>query len=277
MQGSASLGAAAAHSADADSARRFGGVARVYGAAALAAFGRAHAAVVGVGGVGSWAAEALARSGVGALSLIDLDHIAESNTNRQIHALGDEYGRAKAMAMAERAVAINPDCRAVAVEEFVTPENVAGLLPACDIVLDCIDQVSAKAALVAHCRARGIAIVTCGAAGGRLDPTRIGRDDLARVRGDPLLAAVRYRLRRRFGFERERAGRLPKFGVLAVFSDEPVRRPASTGIARQPAFAGGLACAGYGSVVTVTATLGLAAAAAALDRLAGDTPRAVVA
>lgn len=253
--------------AAADLERRFGGVARVYGDAGYRRLRAAHVVVVGVGGVGSWAAEALARSAIGHLTLIDLDHIAESNTNRQVHALGDAYGRAKVVAMADRLVAINPSVRVETIEEFVTPDNAATLIPDCDAVVDCIDQVAAKAALIARCAARGLPVFTSGAGGGRTDPTRIRVDDLARVQGDPLLAKVRYRLRREHGFAREKQGadghvRVPKFGVLAAFSDEPVLGKGGSGDAGSP-----LACAGYGSVVTVTASLGLALAASCLRKL----------
>jgi tRNA A37 threonylcarbamoyladenosine dehydratase len=251
--------------AAADLERRFGGVARLYGEQGYARLRAAHVVVIGLGGVGSWAAEALARSAVGELTLIDLDHVAESNTNRQVQALGDEFGKAKVAAMAERIVAINPVARVHRVEEFVTAENAAVLVPACDVVLYFIDQVAPKAALLAACRARGLAVITSGAGGGRTDPTRIRSDDLARVDGDPLLAKVRYRLRRHHGFARERVAadgriRVSKFGVTAVFSDQPIRGKTSGGAA--------LACAGYGSVVTVTASLGLALAACALQRIA---------
>lgn len=252
--------------AAADLERRFGGVSRLYGAQARVRLAAAHAVVVGIGGVGSWTAEALARCGIGALTLIDLDHVAESNTNRQIHALGDEYGRPKVESMAARLVQINPLLVVHTVEDFVAPDNVALILPAADVVVDCIDQVPAKAALIAHCHAQRVPVVTCGAAGGRIDPTRLRVADLARAEGDPLLAKVRYRLRRTHGFPRESAGRVRKFGVAAVFSDEPVQRPRSeTGAAELSA--GGLACAGYGSTVTVTAPLGFAAAAEALRLL----------
>ncbi len=236
----------------ADLARRFGGVARLYGDAALARFAGSHAVVIGIGGVGSWAAEALARSGVGVLTLIDLDHISESNTNRQIHAVGDAYGQAKVLAMADRIAAINPACKVRTIERFVTAENASSLInevgngaaPAIDVLLDCIDQVSAKAALLAHCQRSGVAVVTCGAAGGK----------------------VRYRLRRHYGFARERAGRSTRFGIAAVFSDEPVLAPAD--MEQQPGEPGtALACAGYGSSVVVTAPLGFAAAAWALQWL----------
>lgn len=242
--------------------RRFTGVARLYGARAAAMLRRSHVTVVGIGGVGSWAAEALARCGIGALTLIDLDHIAESNTNRQVHALESEFGKAKVIAMRERIALISPDCRVTCIEEFVTPENVAQLIPAGGVVIDCIDQVAAKAALIAHCGSAGIDVVVCGAGGGRTDPTRIVRGDLARVTGDPLLAKVRYRLRKQFGFARESEKRTRKFGVTAVYSDEPVRTPAGGADA-----GAGLACAGYGSSVVVTAPIGFAAAAVAIERL----------
>jgi tRNA A37 threonylcarbamoyladenosine dehydratase len=252
--------------ADADLQRRFAGVARLYGDAAFGRLQVARVAVVGIGGVGSWAAEALARSGVGSITLIDLDHIAESNTNRQIHALADSYGRAKVLAMAERIVAINPACSVQPVEAFVDAENAASLAAGHDLVLDCIDQVSAKAALVASCRAQGIGVITCGAAGGRIDPTRLRTGDLARAQGDPLLAKLRYRLRRHYGFAREAGGRARKFGVPAVYSDEPVRTP------KQCLPQAGLACAGYGSTVAVTGAMGFAAAALALQHLAAGAP-----
>jgi tRNA A37 threonylcarbamoyladenosine dehydratase len=255
----------------ADPERRFGAVARLYGAHAYARFTAAHAVVVGIGGVGSWAAEALARSGIGRLTLVDLDHIAESNANRQIHALGDSFGRAKVAAMAERIRAINPRAAVREIEDFVTPENVATLLPRADVLLDCIDQVRAKAALLAWCRAQSIWAVSCGAAGGRRDPTRIRTGDLARASGDPLLASVRARLRREHGFPRAAAaGRIPPFGISAVYSDEPVALPDAADCDADAQFVAGLACAGYGSSVTVTAPIGFAAAALALGALAAS-------
>lgn len=244
--------------------RRFAGVARLYGVAAASALRAAHVTVVGIGGVGSWAAEALARSGVGTLTLIDLDHIAESNINRQVHALENELGKAKVLAMRERIAQISLHCVVHCVEEFIAAENVAQLIPKDSIVLDCIDQVPAKAALVAHCRKVKQAIVVCGAGGGRLDPTRIKTGDLARVTGDPLLARLRYLLRRDHGFARESSKRIPKFGVTAVYSDEPVRKPAG-GVSDNA----GLACAGYGSSVMVTAPLGFVAAGRVIQEMVG--------
>jgi tRNA A37 threonylcarbamoyladenosine dehydratase len=252
--------------------RRFGGVARLYGEQAAARLRAAHVTVVGIGGVGSWAAEALARCAVGRITLVDMDHIAESNTNRQIHALGDAYGRAKVEAMADRIAAINPACDVRAIDDFATVENVRQIIGPCDVVLDCIDQVNAKAALIAHARASGVAIITCGAAGGRFDPSRLARGDLGVIVGDPLLARVRQRLRRDYGFARV-GGRSPvKFGVTAIFSDEPLARPEPACSEPTSAPSGGLACSGYGSTVVVTATMGFWVASEALATLAAGNP-----
>lgn len=241
--------------------RRLAGVARVLGDDALRSLRAGHVAVVGIGGVGSWAVEALARSGIGRLTLIDLDHVAESNLNRQIHALATTLGAAKVDVMADRVVAISDDCRVERVEDFVTEGNVARLLPAADFVIDAIDQPRAKAAIIAHCVRAGLPMIVCGAAGGRTDPLALARDDLATTRGDRLLANVRARLRRDHGFPRE-AGH--PFGVPVMHclgAPRGARRVASGGGAA-------LGCAGYGSLVTVTAAMGLAAAQAAIDALA---------
>lgn len=253
----------------ADMARRFGGVARLYGDAAMARFRGAEVVVVGIGGVGSWAAEALARSAIGRITLVDLDHIAESNVNRQIHALDTTFGRAKVVAMAERIAAINPSCSVTAVDEFASADNALQLVTGADVVVDCTDDVRAKAALIAAARGAHVAIFTCGAAGGRLDPTRVRCADLGLLVGDPLLAKVRYRLRREHGFPPASAARRP-FGVVGVYSDEAVR--GLEGAA--PVGSAGLACAGYGSSVAVTATMGFVAAAQTLDRLADRTAAA---
>ena len=256
----------------ASSERRFGGIARLYGDEACARFAGARVAVVGIGGVGSWAAEALARSGVRRLTLIDLDHVAESNTNRQIHALDGEYGKPKVQAMADRIRAIDPAAETVAIEEFLDAGNAEALLRGVDWVIDCTDAVRAKAALIACARERGIGAVSCGAAGGRRDPGRLRVADLSAAAGDPLLAKLRHRLRREHGYPaaglRGRAGR---FGVAAVYSDEPVRYPdPDASCAPGGAEPGSpLACGGYGSVVTVTAAMGLLAAARVLEGIAG--------
>lgn len=257
------------------SPRRFSSVARVHGQAGVERLGQSHVVVVGVGGVGSWAAEALARSGVGRLTLIDLDHVAESNINRQVHALTSTLGAAKVEVMGARIQDISPDCEVRAVDAFVEPGEEDGLIPAdADVVIDAIDAVAAKASLIAWCKKKGMPIIVCGAAGGRTDPLRLRTDDLARTEGDALLSAVRARLRRQHGFAKasqpggkplgsKHQNTAPRFGVTAIFSPEQVagQRPQAEG--------GGmpLACAGYGSLVTVTAAMGLAAASQAMNSL----------
>jgi tRNA A37 threonylcarbamoyladenosine dehydratase len=242
-----------------DHTRRFGGIDRLDGTGALARYAAAHACVVGIGGVGSWAVEALARSGVGRITLIDLDHVAESNFNRQIHALESTLGAAKVLAMRDRIGQINPDCVVHTIEEFIDEGNVAALIPPCGGVLDAIDNVRAKAALIAHCMRAGIRIVTTGGAGGRSDPTRVEVTDLSRTVQDPLASKVRARLRKEYGYTRDTK---KKFGIECVYSQEPVRRAASGDFCEIQLDGGaGLACAGYGSSVTVTASFGFAAAA----------------
>ncbi len=244
-------------------ARRFGGLNRLYGEMALDRLAVAHVCVIGIGGVGSWAAEALARSGVGRLTLIDMDHIAESNLNRQIHALESTLGQSKVGAMAERIAQINPVCRVVCVDDFITEANIAERVPADALVLDAIDQMGPKAALIAQCRARGQVAVTTGGAGGRRDPTRIRVADLARVSHDPLAAGLRTRLRREYGFPHGGEG---DFGCLCIYSDEPMMRPETAVCATDEG--GALNCAGYGSSMCVTAAFGCAAAAQVLGLIA---------
>ena len=245
-------------------ARRFGGVARIYGDAALPALSRAHVCIVGIGGVGSWSAEALARSGVGHLTLVDLDHVAESNVNRQVHALGSTLGASKVEAMRARIADISPHCRVGIVDDFVTVENVEQCVPADALVVDAIDAPRAKAALIACARRRGQPIVVCGGAGGRTDPLRLRRDDLSRTKGDALLASVRARLRRDYGFPRDATRR---FRIEALYSDQQPGRAARAAACEEDARGGApLGCAGYGSLVTVTAAMGLAAASWAIER-----------
>jgi tRNA threonylcarbamoyladenosine dehydratase len=216
--------------------------------------------VVGIGGVGSWAAEALARCGIGALTLIDLDHVAESNFNRQIHALESTLGAAKVEVMAARIAEISPGTRVVRIDDFVGVGNVAALVDArADVVIDAIDSPRAKAAVIALCVARGQPVVVCGAAGGRTDPLALRRADLAQTRGDALLASVRARLRRDHGFPR---GTGHPFGVEAIWSPAPQPVSAAPGAAARAGAP--LACAGYGSVAMVTAAMGMAAAADAV-------------
>jgi tRNA A37 threonylcarbamoyladenosine dehydratase len=259
-----------------DMDRRFGGIARLYGDAALARFQRAHICVIGVGGVGSWAVEALARSAIGQLTLIDLDNLAESNINRQIHALSSTLGQAKVSALAQRIALINPTCRVTEIEDFIDADNIAAMLPAghFDYVIDAIDNVRAKTALIAYCRAQQIRLLTIGSAGGQIDPTRIAVCDLSRTEQEPLLAKVRKRLRALHGFPR---GSKNKFGIDAVYSTEPLRFPElcktdDDSDANSDSAAGitGLNCAGFGSAVVVTASFGLVAAGHVLQKLAAE-------
>lgn len=253
-----------------DFKRRFGGIARLYGNAALELFGTAQVCVIGVGGVGSWAVEALARSGIGALTLVDLDQVSESNINRQLPALGSTLGRAKVTVLAERVLDINPSCRVSVIEDFIGPDNFALVLgPDLDLVMDCIDGARDKAALIAHCRGQGLPLVTVGGAGGQVDPTRIRVSDLAVTAQDPLLARVRHLLRRDYGFER---GKGCHWGVTTVWSDETPVLPEPSGTScLQPSPSparSDLSCSGgIGSVMTVTASFGLVAVAQVLKHL----------
>lgn len=251
-----------------DLERRFGGLRRLHGDAGYQRLRGLRLAVVGLGGVGSWAAEALARSGVAALTLIDLDHVSESNVNRQVQALGRTLGQAKAQALAERIADIHPGCEVLTVEDFVSADNWPALLsapgqaaaPPLDGLIDACDQVRAKAVLAGWARKGGMPFVTVGAAGGKRMPHRVQVEDLSTVTHDPLLAGLRQRLRKEHG-----AARSGPLGVSAVFSREPVRQPARSADPACPV-AGDLSCHGYGSTVTVTATFGMVAAAVLMDQ-----------
>lgn len=245
-----------------DYSRRFGGIARLYGEHGLERLSAARVCVVGVGGVGSWTVEALARSAVGAITLIDMDHVAESNMNRQLQALEPDLGRAKVQALGERIAQINPDCRVQTIEEFVTPENLGTLIsPEHHWVFDCIDNFRAKAALIAFCRRRRQSIITVGGAGGQRDAARVRVGDLRKTEQDPLLARTRRLLRQDYGFP---ANPKRRFNVPCVWSDEPQVVPdGSCGADTE----GSLNCAGYGACMPVTATFGLVAAGYVIDRL----------
>ncbi len=244
-----------------DYARAFGGINRLYGAHALALLQQAHVTVVGLGGVGSWAAEALVRSGVGRLRLVDLDQVAESNLNRQAQALTSTLGQAKVVALAERLRLINPHCKLECVENFLSADNMASLLDTTSAVLDAIDEVRTKAALAAYCRNQGLRLVMCGAAGGKTDASRVRVADLALTHNDALLSKVRTRLRKDYGFPSGEA-RAKKMGISAVYVDEP---PAAPPMDCMPGAA--LSCAGYGSAMHVTATVGLVAVGKLLHSL----------
>ena len=269
---------------DTNQIRRFAGVARLYGENGLQTFEKAHVLVAGLGGVGSWAVEALARSGIGELTLMDFDHIAVSNVNRQLHAIEDNFGKSKSEAMAERVRQINPLIKLNIIDEFLTPDNLdAHLHKNAEnpyfAVLDATDDVKMKIVLAAYCEGRDelgrarlseqkeqertkqsnkksltIPLIICGGAGGKLDPSRIKAADLAKTTQDPVLSKIRYSLRKEYGFSNDPK---KKLGVTAIYSDEP----------RQGVASGGLSCAGYGSAVTVTATFGFVAAAEVLKLL----------
>lgn len=255
----------------ADPERRFGGIQRLYGEQALANFQRAHVCVIGIGGVGSWAVEALARSGVGQITLIDLDHVTESNINRQLHALNNTLGKAKIRVMAERVEQINPDCRVNTVEEFIALNNLREMLDrGYDYVIDCIDDFRIKSALIAWCKRNKIKIITTGGAGGLTDPTCIRIADLSRTEHDPLFSKTRKLLRHAYGFPKNLKRR---FEVPCVYSEEQAVFPdESGGICHNKPdnqAVGGLNCAGgIGSAMTVTATFGLVAVSHALKKLA---------
>ncbi len=255
-----------------DLQRRFASVGRLFGAQAQEELARTHVLVAGIGGVGSWAAEALARSGVGALSLVDLDHVAESNINRQVHALSTTLGQAKIQAMAQRIAAINPACRVTAVDDFVSPENIHAILPdslvaAADgseppyIVLDCTDQVAAKIAMVSRCRVLGLPLLVCGAAGGKTDALSLRQGDLADAVNDALLSRLRQQLRKHHSFPKAAQGHskpkspAPRMRVSCLWFAQPASKPQGHFESQNK-----LACAGYGSLVTITASMGMAAA-----------------
>ena len=267
-----------------DTLRRFGGINRLYGSAALGRLAQSRAVVIGIGGVGSWAAEALARSGIGHLTLVDLDHVAESNFNRQLHALESTQGQAKVEAMAERIAQINPHCTVHCVDDFLTPENVAEMIGSDPktLVLDAMDQVAAKVALIAWCKRHKQTVVTCGAAGGKLRGESVQVADLSETTQDPLLAKVRTGLRRDHRFPagqlkpasagKNSGNKKTRFGIQAVYSTEAVKRPVQEGDSCAPFDPTGgapLACAGYGSLVTVTAVFGMVAAGLLIDRALG--------
>ncbi|MBU3603636.1 ThiF family adenylyltransferase [Polynucleobacter sp. AP-Kaivos-20-H2] len=237
--------------------RRFGGVSRLYGPELRERFLNATVVVAGLGGVGSWAAEALARTGIGHLVIIDFDHISESNTNRQLHAIEGQFGKAKVEAMKERILQINPEINLTACDEFLEPENLDRLIPANALVLDATDSVQTKIALSVWAVKNNRALVMCGAAGGKSDPTSVRCEDLSRTEQDALLAKVRQGLRQDHGFSRNLK---KKIGIRAIYSHEP----------RTGASSGGLACSGYGSTVMVTAACGLAAAAEILNLISAQ-------
>ena len=252
---------------DASSARRFSGLDRLYGVEGAARIRRAHVAVIGIGGVGSWAAEAFARSGVAQITLIDLDHVAESNINRQIHSVEGTIGQAKVVAMRNRIAEINPACVVHGIEEFVDADNWPGLMTQpVDAVIDACDQIKAKLAIAVWAKKTKVIHLAVGAAGGKRYAHKVDIDDLAHTTHDPLLAQLRYRMRKHHHAPRE--GK--KIGVACVFSREAVAPPDPS---CQLVGDGSLNCSGYGSVVAVTATFGQCAAGWVIDKLAESSER----
>lgn len=249
-----------------DLERRFAGLDRLFGKGPVKTIRDSHVLVVGIGGVGSWSAEALARSGVGSLTLVDMDHISESNVNRQIHALSSTLGQSKIDAMRERIALINPNCRVTPIDAFVDAENWQNMLPP-DVegVIDACDQVRAKVVLAAWARRSGKPFVSVGAAGGKRLAHHVDVVDLSQVTHDPLLAQVRYQLRKHHGAPKGGG----KLNVACVFSREAVQ-PADATCAVQSDSS--LNCHGYGSFVAVTATFGMCAAGWVIDKISQASP-----
>lgn len=260
---------------------RFSGIARLYGEAALQKFHQAHVCVIGIGGVGSWTVESLARSGVGRITMVDLDEICITNINRQLHAMDGEIGRQKTAAMASRIHAINPDCQVNCLETFFSERNADKILSLdFDFLVDAIDHAKAKSLLLASCHQRGIPVVACGGAGGLTDPSRIQINDLSRCYNDALLNQVRRKLRSRYGFpagaDPKKKIKAKKFGIDCIFSSESPVYPQCDGSVspQRPAAqdtTGGnrLNCAsGFGSITHMTATVGLFATSHCLNTLA---------
>ena len=252
---------------------RFGGIGRLYGQQQSIWLQQAHFCVVGIGGVGTWAAEALARSGVGSITLIDLDDICTTNTNRQIHAMTNSVGMAKVDVMAERIKLINPDVNVNCIEDFVTTDNLIEVFgtkdePKFDFVIDAIDSIAAKTALIAHCKRNKIGIVVTGGAGGQTDPSQIQYGDLAKTTHDPLLSKVRNQLRRDFNFSKNPKR---KFSVDCVFSTEQLQYPQADGsVCQAKTSAEGsmrLDCnMGFGAATMVTGSFGFFAVSKAIQK-----------
>ena len=249
--------------------QRFSGIERLYGQQAVQFFPQAKFCVIGIGGVGSWAAEALARTGIGHITLIDMDDVCVTNTNRQLHALTGTVGQQKIEVMAERIRAINPECQVTCVDDFITPDNVAEYLSeGFDYVIDAIDSIRPKASLLAFCRRNKIPVVTIGGAGGQIDPTQISVTDLAKTIQDPLAAKLRERLKSDFNIVKNSKGKL---GIDCVFSTEALRYPQADGsVCHSRATAEGpkrMDCAsGFGAVTMVTASFGFVAVSHALNK-----------
>ncbi len=247
---------------------RFGGIARLYGRKQLELLQQARICIIGIGGVGSWVAESLARTGIGHLTLIDLDDICATNINRQVHAQSSTIGQSKVTVMAERIAQINPECNVGCEEDFLTQENLKTLIQDFDYVIDCIDEVKVKAALIAHCKRNKIPVITTGGAGGQIDPSKICFGDVAKTTQDPLLAKVRYILRKQYNFSQNPKR---KFGVDCVYSTEQLVYPNSDGTvchAKSGTDANmNMDCqTGFGSLTMVTGTFAFFISARVVDK-----------
>ena len=248
--------------------RRFAGVEKIYGEDAFRQYEHSHVMVIGIGGVGSWAVEALARTGIAELTLIDMDVIAASNINRQLPAMSSTLGREKVEVMAERWYAINPRIKINVVDDYLTPENVKELLANTpDVVLDCIDDVKAKLALMLHCRFNKIPLIVSGGAGGKLDPLKIRVADLSKTEQDPMLAKLRSQLRAKGICKKSKE----KFGITCVYS---IDNPFSSAEVCPSA---GLRCGGYGSAVVVTSSFAMVAVSEVLKKLAAKKAKSELA
>lgn len=269
-----------------DYSLRFGGISRLYGARGASILKQAHFCIIGIGGVGSWVAEALARNGIGKITLIDLDDICTTNINRQIHALTATIGQSKVEVMCERIQQINPECVVNTIEDFVTTDNLASLLnnasdsPSFDYIIDAIDSVDIKTRIIAFCKRNKLPIITIGGAGGQVDPSKITIADLSKTFQDPLLAKVKNQLRREFNFPRAdiKKAKKRKFSVDAVFSTEQLRYPADEAQgevcltkpdpSNREQGATRLDCrSGFGATTHVTATFAFFAVGRAIDKL----------
>ncbi|CAM2874325.1 ThiF family adenylyltransferase [Acinetobacter celticus] len=238
--------------------RRFAGVAKIYSEDTFSHYEKSHVMVIGIGGVGSWAVEALARTGVGELTLIDMDVVAASNINRQLPAMSSTLGMDKIEVMAERCRSINPRIKINLIDDYLTPENVKELLAeAPDLILDCIDDVKAKLALMLHCRFNKIPLIVSGGAGGKLDPLKIRVADLSKTEQDPMLAKLRTQLRSKGICKKPKE----KFGITCVYS---IDNPFSSA---EVCASAGLRCGGYGSAVVVTSSFAMIAVAEGLKKL----------
>jgi tRNA threonylcarbamoyladenosine dehydratase len=254
--------------------QRFSGIARLYGESALQCFSQAHICVIGIGGVGSWVAESLVRSGIGQITLIDMDDVCVTNTNRQIHALKSNIGKPKTSVMAERILQINPECIVNEIDDFINVDNVGEYLgtkqlPRYHYIIESIDSVHDKAAVLAYCKRQKLKVITIGGAGGQKDPTQIKIADLAKTIQDPLVAKLREKLKHNYKLNKDSKG---KYGIPCVFSTEQLTYPSKNGkVCLTKSEADGpkkMDCeSGFGAITTVTATFGFVAVSYVLNKL----------